>query len=186
MQRTQIKLIVSPNAKKPNTIVTIRSDQSLVIKIDGIVNQQSQGLSPIRKIKKVQVCLTIELDTKVMPANETKFLPAKYSDIKTSLEEPRNDYFSCSMLLNFPYVGNYNIQIDLYIVDELDMFWHYLAEKQNLPVKVEEDPARQKLFAALAAAASTSNNNNLHLQQQNQQHYNQRITPVSIEEPIES
>jgi len=66
------------------------------------------------------------------------------------------------------------------------MFWHYLAEKQNLPVKVEEDPARQKLFAALAAAASTSNNNNLHLQQQNQQHYNQRITPVSIEEPIES
>ncbi len=161
--------------------MTIRSDQSLVIKIDGIVNQLIQSHNPIRKIKKVQVCLTIELDTKLIPVNETKFLPTKYSDIKTSLEEPKNDYFSCSMLLNFPYVGNYNIQIDLHIVDELDMFWHYLAEKQHLQVKVEEDPARQKLFAALAAAASTPNTN-LHLQQQHyQQQYNHRVTPVSVE-----
>lgn len=110
-------------------------------------------------------------------------MPVKYTDIKTSLEEPKNDYFSCSMLLNFPYVGNYVIQIDLYIVDDMDVFWHYLAEKQHMSVKVEEDPARQKLFAALAAAASSSNNA-LHAQQNQQL----RVTPVSheIAESIET
>lgn len=63
------------------------------------------------------------------------------------------------MLVNFPYCGNYTILVDIYIVDSMDVVWHYLAEKHQMLVKVEEDPVRQKLFAALAAAATSSNNN---------------------------
>ena len=88
-----------------------------------------------------------------------KFLPNKYTDIKTSLEEPKNDYFNCNLLLNFPYCGNYIIQVDLYIVDNSDIVWHHSAERHQILVKVEEDPARQKLFAALAAAAAASATN---------------------------
>ena len=83
-------------------------------------------------------------------------MPSKYTDIKTSLEEPKNDYFNCNLLLNFPYCGNYTIQVDLYMVDNLDIVWHHSAERHQILVKVEEDPARQKLFAALAAAAAAS------------------------------
>lgn len=64
LQRTQIKLIINPNTKKSNTIVTIRNDQNLVVKIDGIINQYCKTSQPIRSIKKIQICLTIELDTK--------------------------------------------------------------------------------------------------------------------------
>ncbi len=56
------------------------------------------------------------------------------------------------MLVNFPYVGNYIIQVDLYIHCDLDIVWHYLDYKNQILVKVEEDPIRQKLFAALAAS----------------------------------
>ena len=72
LQRTQIKLIINPNTKKTNTIATVRSDQNLVVKIDGIINQQCKTDKPIRSIKKIQVCLTIEPDIKNCP--ETKVI----------------------------------------------------------------------------------------------------------------
>jgi hypothetical protein len=83
-------------------------------------------------------------------------LPPKYSDVKTSTEEPNNDYFNTNILINFPFCGNYIIQIDLFILDEMDVVWRYTAEKHQILVKVEEDPTRQKLFAALAAAAASA------------------------------
>lgn len=64
MQKTQIKLIIHPNIKKNNNLITIRNDQNLVVKIDGIINQFYKGIEPIRTVKKVQVCLTIDLDIK--------------------------------------------------------------------------------------------------------------------------
>lgn len=64
LQKTQIKLIVNPSNKKTNTISVVRSDQTLVVKIDGIINQQFKTKEPIRTVKKVQICLTTELDTK--------------------------------------------------------------------------------------------------------------------------
>jgi hypothetical protein len=135
-------------------MVSIRNDQNLVIKIEGIINQQCKATKPIRSIKKIQICLTIDLDMRSVA--DAKFLPNKYTDIKTSLEEPKNDYFQSNILINFPYTGNYTIQVDLYIVDNADIVWHYLAEKHQIAVKVEEDPVRQKLFAALAAAAAAN------------------------------
>lgn len=74
LQKTQIKLIVNPNNKKTNTIPTVRSDQTLVVKIDGIINQQFKRKQPIRTIKKVQVCLNYELDTKNMPEAKVTIL----------------------------------------------------------------------------------------------------------------
>ena len=88
-----------------------------------------------------------------------QFLPPKYSDVKTSTEEPKNDYFNTNLLINFPFCGNYTIQVDLYILDDADIVWRYTAEKHQILVKVEEDPNRQKLFAALAAAAAASASN---------------------------
>ena len=54
------------------------------------------------------------------------------------------------------------------MVDDLDIAWHYLENKNQINVKVEEDPVRQKQFAAFAASnaaaaallnnPSTSNN----------------------------
>ena len=79
------------------------------------------------------------------------------------------------MLINFPFCGNYVITIDLFILDDMDIVWRYTTEKHQIIVKVEEDPNRQKLFAALAAAAAASASNlapNTVLQQQQQQ--NQR------------
>ena len=73
------------------------------------------------------------------------------------MEVPKNDYFNCNLLVNFPYCGHYTIQFDLYIVDNSDVIWHYLAEKHQIFVKVEEDPNRQKLFAAAMAAMASSN-----------------------------
>lgn len=67
LQKTQIKLIVQPNNKKTNTIPTVRSDQTLVVKIDGIITQQFKTREPIRTVKKIQICLTTELDPKSIP-----------------------------------------------------------------------------------------------------------------------
>ncbi len=83
-------------------------------------------------------------------------MPPKYSDVKTCTEEPKNDYFNANILINFPFCGNYIIQIDLFILDEMDIVWRYAPEKHQIVVKVEEDPTRQKLFAALAAAAANA------------------------------
>ncbi len=66
LQKTQVKLIVSPNTKKSNTIQMLRNDQTLVVRIDGIINQQFKQQAPIRTIKKVQISSTTELDTKTM------------------------------------------------------------------------------------------------------------------------
>jgi hypothetical protein len=74
LQRTQIKLIVNPNTKKTNTITTVRNDQNLVVKIDGIINQYCKTVKPIRNIKKIQICLTIELDTKIGTENKVSSL----------------------------------------------------------------------------------------------------------------
>ncbi|CAF0749231.1 unnamed protein product, partial [Brachionus calyciflorus] len=158
LQKTSIKLLVSPNNKKTNSILTIRNDQTLVVKIDGIINQQFKNKSPIRTIKKVQICVTTELDSKSIPDN--KFNNIKFVDVKTMLEEPKNDYFNSNVLINFPYFGNYVIQVDLYMLDNTDMIWRYTSsEKHQILVKIEEDPTRQKLFAAMAAAAAASTSN---------------------------
>lgn len=66
LQKTQVKLIVSPNTKKSNTIQMLRNDQTLVVRIDGIINQQFKQQASIRTIKKVQISSTTELDTKTM------------------------------------------------------------------------------------------------------------------------
>lgn len=99
-------------------------------------------------------------------------MPPKYSDVKTCTEEPKNDYFNANILINFPFCGNYIIQIDLFLLDEMDIVWRYAAEKHQIVVKVEEDPTRQKLFAALAAAASATNTpNNVPFNQQQHQRF---------------
>ncbi len=44
--------------------MTVRNDQNLVIKIEGVINQQCKLKKLIRTIKKVQICLTIDLETR--------------------------------------------------------------------------------------------------------------------------
>jgi hypothetical protein len=58
------------------------------------------------------------------------------------------------MIINFPFSGNFTLQLDLYIVDEQDIVWHYLTERQHMIVKVEEDPLRQKIYAAMVNSSS--------------------------------
>lgn len=87
-----------------------------------------------------------------------KFNSIKFSDVKTSLEEPKNDYFNSNILINFPYFGNYTIQVDLYILDDSDVIWRYISERHQILVKVEDDPNRQKIFAAMAAASAANAN----------------------------
>jgi hypothetical protein len=72
LQKTQIKLIINPNHKKlpAQQMVIVKSDQSLVVKIDGIVSQQCKTRLPIRTIEKVQISLITELDVKSMPDNK--------------------------------------------------------------------------------------------------------------------
>ena len=51
-------------------MASIRNDQNLVVKIEGIINQQCKLKKPIRTIKKIQICLTIDLDTKNITDNK--------------------------------------------------------------------------------------------------------------------
>jgi hypothetical protein len=125
LQKTQIKLIVNPNTKKSNSLHIIRNDQSLVIKIDGIISQQLKLNKPIRTIKKVQISMSIDLDTKA--TYDHKYIPIKFSDVKTSTELPKNDYFSSNFLINLPYCGIYTIQVDLFILDNNDIVWRYIS-----------------------------------------------------------
>ncbi len=104
----------------------MRNDQSLVVKIDGIINQQLKINKPIRTIKKVQISMTIELDTKT--TYENKYIPIKFTDVKTSTEIPKNDYFNSNFLVNFPYCGIYTIQVDLFILDNNDVVWRYIGK----------------------------------------------------------
>ena len=97
--------------------------------------------------------------------------------------------FNSNLLLNFPFCGNYVVQVDLYILDDMDIVWRYFGERQQILIKVEEDANRQKLLAALAASAAannatTSTQANLAQQQsvqfpyQQQLQQNHRLTPV--------
>ncbi len=68
------KLIVQP--KTANNLIQLKHDQTLVLKIDGIVKQQFKD-KPIRTISKVQVNLITELDQKTSHdkvLSETLFL----------------------------------------------------------------------------------------------------------------
>jgi hypothetical protein len=67
MQKTQIKLITSPLNKRTNPVHAIRIDQPLVFKVDGLISQVYKSKRPIRTVKKIQLCLNCELDTKAMP-----------------------------------------------------------------------------------------------------------------------
>ena len=44
----------------------------------------------------------------------------------------------------------------MYILDNTDVIWRYISEKHQIVVKVEDDPNRQRLFAAMVAAAANS------------------------------
>lgn len=70
----------------------------------------------------------------------------KYTNIQSCLEEPRNDYFNCQLLVNFPFIGaNYILQIEVQIFDNDGMSWNYTAGKQIMFVKVDEDPLSRKM-----------------------------------------
>lgn len=47
-------------------MIQIKHDQTLVLKIEGIIKQQFKEDQPMRKISKVQVSLITELDQKIM------------------------------------------------------------------------------------------------------------------------
>lgn len=98
------------------------------------------------------------------------------------LEIPTNDYFSSNILVNFPYFGNYIIQVDLYILDNTDMIWRYTStEKHQILVKVEEDLNRQKMFAAMAAAAVASGSNQINAQSSRNIIDNESIEKMEIQ-----
>lgn len=87
----------------------------------------------------MQIYLTTEYDARGLSA-DAKSSIGKYSDVKTSIEEPKNDYFSSSMLINFPYFGLYTIQVDLSLMDESNAIWRYnMPEKQVLFVQIENN-----------------------------------------------
>jgi hypothetical protein len=50
--------------------------------------------------------------------------------------------------------------VDLFILDNSDVIWRYISEKHQILVKVEEDPNRQKIFAAMVAASAAASSQN--------------------------
>lgn len=96
LQKTSIKLIVTPNNKKTNSILTIRNDQTLVVKIDGIINQHFKTKHPIRTVKKVQICLTTELDTKSIPDNKVKIF---FINLTFNLKLTKKFFFIFSLVI---------------------------------------------------------------------------------------
>lgn len=65
--------------------------------------------------------------------------------MQSCLEEPKNDYFNCQILVTFPISSAiYIFQIDIQIIDSNGNVWNYNNCKQTIYVKVEDDVNTKK------------------------------------------
>jgi hypothetical protein len=77
----------------------------------------------------------------------------QYSDVSSEhmeqVAEPKNDYFCCKALLQFPLPGIHQVVIDTVVVDQSDQEWT-VGTKKTLTIKSYDDAVvrQQQLYNA--------------------------------------
>ncbi|KAK7492311.1 hypothetical protein BaRGS_00016408 [Batillaria attramentaria] len=164
LQSTTVKLAISPQPSSAGEPVLIRSDTSLTLKVEGVI-QKGERPALFRSVKAVSVTVTTNLVNRAPSQQST---PASKNPEKTSVQlsqtvEPHNEYFSTSFVLPFPTLGVHSMLLEAAIVDETGACWK-TGPRTTLSVKSYDDsiqrppPARggSRIVAAVMAAAPSS------------------------------
>lgn len=164
LQSTTVKLAISPQPSSAGEPVLIRSDTSLTLKVEGVI-QKGERPALFRSVKAVNVTVTTNLVNRA--TSQQNGAVSKTAE-KTSVQlsqtvEPHNEYFSTSFILPFPTTGVHSILLEAAIVDETGACWK-TGPRTTLGVKSYDDsvqrqpPARggSRIVAAVMAAAPSS------------------------------
>lgn len=126
LQRTQIKLAITPQPTTSSGSITLLLNYNLVLKVEGLVQNLSKTQMVIRKVSKVLISVNLS--------------PVKQSDLNCNLfvqsvASPHNNYFKTEFLLPLRWAGSFQVDIDVSIIDEQERTWKTgPVEKLNLNV----------------------------------------------------
>lgn len=124
LQKTQIRLAISPQPTSSPVVVTLH--QNLVLRVEGIIHDSSKPYAIVRKISKVIVSVNVT----TIKSSEPDF-----NIFYQSISAPKNNYFKTEFLVPMRHPGSFNVEISLSIIDDQDFLWkNGLKEKLHVNV----------------------------------------------------
>lgn len=143
VQRTCVKLALSPQPKSPGDVILTPSSASFALKVEGVVVDE-QVNRVFRKVAKVMLNINSCMISKSSTASahhDFGKLPLDTTTVTLqSTVTPHNDYFQEEFLLPLTAVGLYNITVEASTIDETDALWK-TGPVVSLSTKVVEDPS---------------------------------------------
>lgn len=114
LQMTQIKLAITPKPSTPSGTISLLLNYNLVLKVEGLIQNLSKTKTVIRVVSKVIISVTM---------TQTKPVEGTFNLNVQSTANPRNNYFKTEFLLPLKWVGSFNVDIDVSIMDEEERIW---------------------------------------------------------------
>ncbi|ELT98599.1 hypothetical protein CAPTEDRAFT_184593 [Capitella teleta] len=145
---TEIRLAVSPFPVSAFDTVSVHYDTHLTITIEGIISQTTLAKKSLRDIKQVKVIVYSTQQSRGQLLDNKKYSEPSIVRLE-QLAEPKNDYFCCKALLQFPMPGLHQVTIDTVVLDQTDQEWSTGPKKTFLVKSFDEAVHRQQqLYAA--------------------------------------
>lgn len=126
LQMTEIKLAITPQNSPAGSTLSYSLNQNLVLKVEGLVQNLAKTNIIIRSVSKVVISITMS-HCKQAETNPFPFVQ--------SIATPLSNYFKTEFLLPLKWVGSFNVDIGVSILDEQEKLWKTgPVEKLNLVV----------------------------------------------------
>lgn len=126
IQKTQIKLAITPQPDPNMASLQFTINQHLVLRVEGLIENLSKRKTIIRDITKACVSVSV-IATKPADPNTNQY--------GQSTAIPNNNYFKTEFLFHLKWPGQFEIEIVVNLIDEQDCVWRTgLKERLNLIV----------------------------------------------------
>lgn len=115
LQKTQIKLAITPQPSTSSGTINLLLNYNLVLKVEGLIQNLSMTQRAIREVSKVVISVSLS-SIKQSDSNNNLFVQSAAS--------PHNNYFKTEFLLPLRCVGSFQVNIDVSIIDEQERTWN--------------------------------------------------------------
>lgn len=126
LQKTQIKLAITPSSGSNATPLYVNLNNHFVLKVEGLIQDSSKPYAIVRKISKIIASVTMN------PAKATEHDSSLFFQ---SISTPENNYFKSEFLLPLRWSGLFNIDVNISIMDDQDNIWKY-GVKERITINV--------------------------------------------------
>lgn len=126
LQMIQVKLAITPQPSSSSNSIVLMLNYNLVLKVEGLIQNQSKTKIVIREVSKVVISVTM---------NSAKPTDSSVNFYVQSTATPHNNYFKTEFLIPLKWAGSFNVDIDVSIIDEQEHTWKTgPTERLNLTV----------------------------------------------------